>query len=222
MILAFLLSLLCVLPTAATTHGLDGSIGGVVLADDGNPVPDAHVYAEVMRGSKILTALNTNTNDVGIFVFSRLAAGRYRVYADKGEAGYLSTRPDMFTSRPVLTLVITPDKPRATTLIRFGPKGSIITGWVRDSVTGRSIAAHLSLAPISGSGWSTTGTSGRYKFELLIPANTAIRFGACAEGYKPWFHAGPLRLRPGTKVEIDIKLEHNWENEQTPCLSGHY
>jgi hypothetical protein len=223
MLVALLLSFLSVLPMAATAQGRDGSIRGAVLADDGSPVPDAHVYAEVMRGSKILTVLNTKTDDVGIFEFSRLAAGRYRVYADKGEAGYLSTRPDIFTSRPVLTLVITPDKPRATTLIRFDSKGSIITGWVRDSTTGRAIAAHLSLAPISpGGGWSTTGTSGRFKFQFLIPSDTVVRFGACAEGYEPWFYADPLRLRPGAKLEIDIKLERSLDNAQTPCLSGHY
>jgi len=75
-----------------------------------------------MRGSKILTVLNTNTDDVGIFEFSRLAAGRYRVYADKGEVGYLSTRPDIFTSRPALTLVIAPDKPKVTTLIALAQR----------------------------------------------------------------------------------------------------
>jgi hypothetical protein len=222
MILVLLLSILGLIPAAGAAQPIEGSIRGAVLTEDGNPVRGAHVYAEVMRGSKILTVLNRNTDDLGIFEFSPLAAGRYRVYADKREVGYLSTRPDIFPSRPSQTLVITPDKPRATTLIRFGPKGSMVTGWVRDSATGESLAAHLSLAPISGSGWSTTATSGRYRFELLIPANTAISFGACAEGYEPWFHAGPLRLRPGAKVEIDITLQRNLDNLRTPCLSGNY
>jgi hypothetical protein len=168
MILVFLLSFLCLIPAPGVAQPIEGSIRGAVLTEGGNPVPDAHVYAEVMRGSKILTVLNTNTDNVGIFVFSRLAAGRYRVYADKEEAMYLSTRPDIFTSRPALALVITPDRPTATTLIRFGPKGSIVTGWVRDSETGRSIAAHLSLAPMSaGGGWSTTGN--RWPIQVPVP-----------------------------------------------------
>src|SRR6266542_3601425 len=114
--LAFLLSLLSVLSVSAATKVGDGSIRGTVLADDGAPVADAHVYAEVMQGSKIVTALNENTDDLGIFVFSRLAEGEYRVSAEKQEAGYLSTRPDIFISKPALTVVLTPDAPTAATV----------------------------------------------------------------------------------------------------------
>ncbi len=228
--LACLLSLLLVLSGSAGTQVGDGSIRGTVLADDGAPVADAHVYVEVMRGSKILTVLNQNTDDLGIFTFSRLAVGEYRVSAEKQEAGYLSTGPDIFTSKPALTVVLTPDTPTATTVIRFSPKAGSITGRVRDSATGRSIAAHLSLAPTDGPGWSTTGTAGRFKFRLLIPANTPVNFGACAEGYKPWFYADPsdpsrpipLQLRPGAELKIDIKLEHNLENPQSPCPSSKF
>src|SRR5450432_651705 len=106
--LAFLLSLLSVLSVPAAAQ-VDGSIRGTVLAEDGAPVANAHVYADVMQGSKILTVLNENTDDLGIFTFSRLGVGEYRVSADKQEAGYLSTRPDIFISQPALTIVLTPD-----------------------------------------------------------------------------------------------------------------
>lgn len=226
---AFLLSLLFIGSLPAATQ-VDGSIRGTVLADDNAPVADAHVYAEVMQGSKILTVLNEDTDDIGVFTFSGLAAGEYRVSAEKQEAGYLSTRPDIFISRPALTIVLTPDTPTITAIIRFSPKAAVITGWVRDSDTNRSIAAHLSLASTNGAGWSTTGTAGRFKFQLLIPANTPVSFGACAEGYTPWFYADPsepsrpvpLQLRPGAELKIDIKLQHSLENPQTSCLFGKF
>jgi hypothetical protein len=44
-----------------------------------------------------------------------------------------------------LTVVLTPDTPTVTTIIRFSPKAGSITGWVRDSATDKSIGAHLSL-----------------------------------------------------------------------------
>jgi len=227
--LAFVLSLLSVLSVPAAAQ-VDGSIRGTVLAEDGSPVADAHVYADVMQGSKILTVLNENTDDLGIFTFSRLGLGEYRVSADKQEAGYLSTRPDIFISKPALTIVLTPDTPIADTTIQFGPKAGVVTGWVRDSDTNRSIAANLSLAPADGTGWSTTGTTGRFKFRLLIPANTPVNLGACAEGYTPWFYADPsdpsrpvpLQLRPGAELKIDIKLRHSSKNRQTRCLSGKF
>jgi len=224
------LSFLSLVAVLASAQIPEGSIRGTVLADDGNPVADAHVYAEVMRGSKIVTVLNTKADDLGIFAFSQLATGEYRIYADKQEDGYLSTRPDIFTFEPFLVVVLTPGSPTATTGIRFGPKAAIITGWVRDSATGRSIAAHLSLAPTDGHAWSTTGTAGRFRFRLAIPADTPVNFGACAEGYKPWFYADPsnpsraaaLQLKSAAKLKIDIKLEHTKGTTQSPCLSGKY
>jgi len=47
--LACLLSLLSVLSVPAAAQ-VDGSIRGTVLADDGAPVSDAHVYADVVQG----------------------------------------------------------------------------------------------------------------------------------------------------------------------------
>jgi hypothetical protein len=157
------------------TNG-NGEIRGTALTHDGSPVADAHVYVHVMQGQKILTVLNANTDDDGKFVFSGLGTGEYHLSADKRETGCLSTRPDIFGSRPPLTILHTQDAPTANTISRFAPKAGVISGWVRDSVTGKSIPAHLSLAPISGGrGWSTTGTDGRFKCRLQIPADTAVR-----------------------------------------------
>jgi hypothetical protein len=89
---------------------------------------DAHVYAEVMQGSKILTVLNENTDNLGMFTFSPLAVGEYRVSADKQEAGYLATRPNIFIPKPPLTIVLAPDTPTATTIIRFSPQSGYYHG----------------------------------------------------------------------------------------------
>src|ERR1700733_1546032 len=226
-LLLFFLSLGAVFASAQIP---EGSIRGTVLADDDGPVANAHVYAEVMHGSKILTVLNTSTNDLGIFAFSQLAIGEYRIYADKQEDGYLSTRPDIFTPEPFLVVALSLGSPTATTVIHFGPKAAIITGWVRDSATGKSIAAHLSLAPADGHAWSTTGTAGQFRFRLAIPADTPINFGACAEGYKPWSYANSsnpsravaLRLKSTAEMKIDIQLERAERNTQVPCSSGRY
>ena len=92
---------------------------------------------------------------------------------------------------------------------------------MKDAETAEAISAHLSLTPISECGWSTTGTDGKYRFELLVPSDTPITFGACAEGYTPWTPLA-LNLRPGPKFEIDVLLERSEENEQTVCSAGTY
>jgi hypothetical protein len=199
----------------------EGSIGGTIYAHDGVPVVGAHVSAAAMRGDKILTVLATKTNEHGRFLFSHLKLGEYHISAEKREAGYLSTAPDIFTCQPPLTIVLREESPIAETSVRFMPKGATISGWVKDTKTAEAISAHLSLAPISECGWSTTGTAGYYRFELLVPSDTPITFGACSEGYKPWTPLA-LSLRPGSKFEIDVLLERGEKNEQTLCSAGTY
>jgi hypothetical protein len=226
---ALLFPFLALMAVSAATQVRDGTIRGTVLNDEGTPVADAHVSAEVMQGEKIITVLSTETDTVGTFLFPHVTLGEYRVSAEKSEDGYLSTRPDIFECRPPLTVVLTQESP-ANTSIRFLPKAGTITGWVKDSATGRPIAAHLSLEPITACGWSTTGTADRYNFRLKVPADTPVRLGACAEGYKPWFyadrsnpsHPAPLELRPNTEFEIDIKLEPSEGSGRQPCVSGKY
>jgi hypothetical protein len=198
-----------------------GSISGTIYDHNGAPVVGAHVSAEVMRGEKILTGLTTNTNDQGRFLFSHLKLGEYRISAEKREAGYLSTAPDIFTCKPPLTIVLSEESPMADTSVRFMPKGVTISGWVKNVKTSEPISAHLSLAPVSKCGWSTTGTDGKYRFELLVPSDTPITFGACAEGYKAWTPLA-LDLSPRSTFEIDVLLERSEENEQALCSAGTY
>jgi len=226
----FLLAIVGLLTVCASAQR-EGSISGTVYDNEGIPVADAHVSAELMQGGeKILTVLTTNTNELGGFLFSHLNLGEYRVAAEKQEAGYLSTAPDILTCKPPLTIVLSEQSPIADTSVRFMPKGATITGWVKNSNTGKTIPAHLSLSSITECGWSTTGTSGQFKFRLLVPANTPIKFGACAEGYKSWFHADSsnpsqplaLELRPGALFEIEIRLEHSLEQGEPICSAGRY
>ena len=198
-----------------------GRISGTVVREDGYPVADAHVNADVMDGEKAVTWLVVQTDEHGRFLFSHLKLGEYRISAEKGEAGYLSTGPDIFTCKPPLTIVLSEESPTADTSVDFMPKGATITGWVKDAKTAQAISAHLSLAPIPDCGWSTAGTTGKHRFELLVPSDTPITFGACSEGYKPWTPLA-LSLRPGSRFAIDVLLERNEENEQTLCSAGTY
>lgn len=100
----------------------EGSISGAVFDHDGVPVAGAHVSAEVMRDDKILTVLTANTNDRGRFLFSHLKLGEYHVSAEKQEAGYLFTAPDIFTCKPPVTIVLSEESRTANTSVRFMAK----------------------------------------------------------------------------------------------------
>jgi hypothetical protein len=208
-----------------------GFISGTVLTDDGHPVTNAHVSAEVMDGEKIVSGLIKQTDQHGRFVFTGLAFGKYRLSAEKQEAEYLSTLPDILNSRPELIANLTDSSPTFDAVIRFEPKGGVISGWVRDAATGRPIRAHLSLAPFSGrGGWSTTGTSGRFEYRLLVPSNIEIRFGACSEGHKRWVYTepsqpspiAPLKLKPDYEARIEIRLEPSTDPADAHCSFGFF
>jgi hypothetical protein len=217
--------------TSSVAAQRTGGISGTVLTEDGYPVTDAHVRAEVMDGEKIVTGLIAQTDEHGRFTFTGLALGKYRLSAEKQESGYLSTLPDIFNSRPEITTNLTDSAPTFNAVIRFEPKAGVISGWVRDAATGRPIRAHLSLAPFSGrGGWSTTGTDGRFEFRLLVPSDIEVRFGACSEGYRRWVyaepsqrsHAAPLKLKPDFEVRIEIRLEPSTDPADANCWSGDY
>lgn len=107
----------------------EGSISGTIFDHKGVPVSGAHVSAEVMLGDKILTGLTTNTDDVGRFQFTHLKIGEYRISAEKREAAYLSTAPDIFTCKPPLTVVLSKKSPTADIPVHFTQKGATISGW---------------------------------------------------------------------------------------------
>jgi hypothetical protein len=116
-------------PLSSFAEQHTGVISGTVVTEDGSPVVDAHVSAEVMDGRTIVTGLVTQTDENGKFAFTGLAFGKYRLSAEKGESGYLSTLPDIFNSRPEITANLTDRSPTFNVLIRFEPKASVISGW---------------------------------------------------------------------------------------------
>jgi len=226
-VVRFVAVLLFATPVVAQTQS--GLIRGTVVSSDGNPVQDAHVSAEIMKGSEIITGLAANSDDHGQFVFSSLAMGEYRLSADKAEAGYLSTF-GIFSSEPGLIITLTEEAPAATAVIHLGRKAGVITGRVLDSLTGNTVRAKLSLSPMDGSSWSMMGASEKFEFRVLIPADTPMRFGACAEGYMPWFYAdpsnpnspAPVTLSSGAELHTLIKLERRNGKEQTDCAAGSF
>lgn len=224
-ILRFAAVLLFATPAIAQIRS--GLIRGTVVGPDGSPVEGAHVLAEVMKGADIITELAANSDERGQFVFSGLGMGEYRLSADKTEAGYLSTR-GVFNSEPEFVVILTEEAPAANAVMRLGSKAGVITGRVLDSSTGKTVMAKLCLSPMDGSSLLTIGTSEKFEFRALIPADIPVRFGAFADGYRSWFYAdpsdpdspAPVTLSSGTELHIVIKLERGNGEKQKPCAAG--
>jgi hypothetical protein len=209
-----------------------GLIRGTVLTNESAPVVNAHVSADVMRGEMWIKTIDAMTDDAGEFVFPRLPMGEYRLSAHKAEAGYLSTMPDILDARPEQRVMLTQAVSSASMVIRLAPKAAVLTGRVIDATTGKLIPAHLSWAPYNDAagGWGTGGIAGKHDFRLMFHADTQIRFGACAEGYKKWVYADPsnpsraipLNLRPDSQREFIIKLARSRDPQDQVCLASDY
>ena len=220
-------SLLLILTSVSIAQSARGMIRGTVLADDATPVAGAHVSADVMRGDMWITSIDAQTDDAGQFVFSGLAFGEYRLSAQKGEAGYLSTRTDILDCRQEQRVMLTDDEPSASAVIRFAPKAGTLIVRFKDAKTGALISAHLSWASYANpeGGWGTAGHVGKDDLRVLFPSNTPIRLGACSEGYAKWVYADAskpsrpvaLTLAPGTERFIEIQLQPSSDLENQVC-----
>jgi Carboxypeptidase regulatory-like domain len=192
-----------------------GLIRGTVLDETGVPVVNAYVAVDAMSEGKISSTLNAYSDGSGQFVFDGLALGEYRVSAQKEDEGYLTTRPNVFEHNPPLIVKLTADVPAGTATVHFSARGAVLTGRVRDAKTGAPVAAQFTLKPENGNGLLGTGTNGRDKFTLSVPANAGFTLEVSAEGYKAWLYsdathpeqAAILRLEPGSKKELNIDLD---------------
>jgi len=189
----------------------NGVIQGTVLDEVGRPLQGAKVHAE-LHGVLVAKAIRyVESDEKGTFAIDRLAYGTYDVSGQKEEDGYPDSSFSFYTDKPVATsAVISPEHPAATVALKLGPKAGVITGTVRDALTGKPIPASFMLRA-SSKRWM--GTSQPSKFRVLIPSATDISVEVSSAGYKTWVYDGsgsdsrPLRLEPGSEMRLDIRLE---------------
>ena len=211
-------SIVLLIPCLAITQARpSGSIRGTVLDEYGNAVANAHVFADANRsGAGFLNAADKETDDNGSFEFEQLPMGEYRVSAAKPEAGYRSTRPDIFTKGPPVVANLTRDNPSATVPLQFAPKAGTLTGRVTDATTGEALPFTVKLTPVAhpNSYESTAGFDPRFDFTILIPADTDVMVEVQADGHERWVYADSaqpsqplsLQMRSGSELHLDIAL----------------
>ena len=215
----FIVLSLCIILVAQTPEG-PGFIDGTVLDEIGRSVKDAQVQAMLFDGEKMVTGFSTHTDDNGSFRYDRLQLGHYGLYAGKLEAGYRDTNDPCAGTR-LVPVKLTSDEPSGRAMLRFAPKAGILTGWVTNAKTGERLNAILRISMPHC--YETNGVSSRYKFHVLIPADTRVTLEVTAKGYKPWLYADPsypsrllrFELHSGSELELNIQLESDTTaNEQ--------
>jgi len=200
------------LTPAQNTEIREGVIQGVVLDDVGNPLAGAKVHAE-LKGIPMAKAIRFVESDQnGFFLIDRLEFGSYFVGAMKEEDGYGPSDNSFFNDKPVPTAQISTQNRFADVVVTLGPKAGILTGTIRDALTGKPIPAGFDLVQAKDrSKWM--GTSAAPHFRVLIPSSKEIEVKVLAPGYEAWLYPDPaipsqvLRLEPGSEIRLNILLK---------------
>ena len=108
----------------------------------------------------------------------------------------------------------------ADVVVSVGPKAGILTGTIRDAVTGKPISAGFDLVQVKNrTKWMGTGAAP--DFRVLIPSSKDIEVKVSAPGYDTWAYPGPnlapqpLRMEPGSEAHLDILLSRT-QNTNLP------
>lgn len=144
----------------------------------------------------------------GHFEITGLELHKYRVYASKTQDGYPNADP-AYSDENQATVVLTPDQPSASTIIRLR-KAVILIVDVRDAATWKAVRAHYKLSVPKR--WEV---SGELSYPLLIHPLTDVMLEVSAKGYKTWSYSDPssparlllLRLESGEQKLLEVELE---------------
>jgi hypothetical protein len=107
---------------------------------------------------------------------------------------------------------VTHENPNPNIVVNLGPKAAILSGTVRNALTGRPLSSGFSLHWVNQPTrfFSTSETP---SFRLLVPPLQDMTLEVTAPGYQQWtYTAQPvLHLQPGAEVRLGVLLEpsHN-------------
>jgi hypothetical protein len=135
------------------------------------------------------------------------------VFAKKEDEAYPTINFAFYGTGHPLTVTLSVEVPEVGTVIKLGPKAGALTGTVTDTVTGAPINTEFKMWHLKKVN-ADLSTSLRSEYRVLIPSDVDVVLEVHADGYETWYYPGygaaasaPLRLRPGERTILDIKLQ---------------
>lgn len=197
-----------VLVAATFTYAQASGNTGSVLNEDGQPIK-ATVCTSVTSGNSTGITCRIPTDQDGEFQIENVEFGNYGLFAIDVANGYSIENQHPFKVR------VTAENPSPNVIIRMQPRGGVLTGSVKDKLTGKSLdTAWVQWTTIdNGAGGGSARAIGG-KFQIVAPIASDLIVCVTARGYKGWVYAGDanstrpvLRLGSGEPKILDIELE---------------
>jgi hypothetical protein len=187
-----------------------GRISGTVINEDGQVVEQADVCTSVTAESNTTTSCRIPVDKEGQFQIENVKFGSYGLSAINEAEGY-----SIENQRPGLRVAVTPKNPSPKVTIRLRPRGAVLTGSIRDKVTGKPVeGAWINYIDIdNGGGGGAHRIDGR-QFVMAAPMDTDLLIYVSANGYKGWVYTDPsnparplVRFASGERRVLDMELE---------------
>ena len=189
-----------------------GSVEGVVLDQQGKPIPDADVYANLEEDMRRPIAVAT-TDSAGKFLLHDLPAARVYIYAYKESDGYPNGFAAFFALPNDQSLVVMKIEAGQTTTITIkrGARSAHLKVHITDE-NGNRIGAGLTLTREDQRGDNyIMGTDG--EVSMLVPP-VPFRVTVNEDGYEPWHYgganwqgkAGLVALKSGQTLTLNVRL----------------
>jgi hypothetical protein len=227
--MGFLITLLLLTVSAfgQRSNPTTGSIHGVVTDEAGQPANEVQIAAVwICQNSQgcPLSMGHAITNSTGEFGFSSLGLGKWEVFVDDREAGYVGFGADLSPPGMSEKAEITSEHPDAEVHISLPPKAGFMDIHLTDKMTGTAIpmvSVRLALAEHPDQqlfkqtiNQSLCGSAhfAHFGCSFLVPPDTAVLVHVWADGYREWNETAggagkALRLRSGDHAKWDIQLE---------------
>jgi Carboxypeptidase regulatory-like domain len=193
------------------TSGL-GSVQGVVLDQQGKPIPGADVYALPEEDMRRPVASAT-TDSAGKFLLRDLPAARVYIYTYKESDGYPNGFAAFFALPNDQSLVVVKVEAEQTTTITIkrGARSARLKVHITDE-NGNRMGAGLTLTREDQAGENYgMGTDG--EVSMLVPP-VPFRVMIDADGYEPWHYGGAnwqskgglITLKSGQTLSLAVRL----------------
>lgn len=190
-----------------------GAISGVVVNERGQPVAGAKVSAEMMGVPTVSLIPFVDSDAAGRFTFDGLDWGKYAVCARKEDDGYAEICRSLLNAVSGPTPTLSAQSPRAEVLVAIGPKAGVMTGTVKDALTGAPVDGTL-LVRLSKDNGRLFGMGISPQFRVLLPPELDLELEVRAPGYQLWrfsvngdSQGSPLHMKSEEKRGLDIRLQ---------------
>jgi hypothetical protein len=187
-----------------------GKITGVVVDAEGKSVAGAWVTVgcgDRPLGGRVPGAFS---DEQGHFAVGSLELAECSISACKVQDDIPC--PPFFGPDYPVRVMLTATIPALTVRVRLGEKGTVITGTVKDAITGEIIAAVFELHPSAVFELHPLNTIPA-DFRIFVFPLTDYSLEISAPGYKHWVYADhhhlhkSIRLAPRAHFRLDVKLQ---------------